>query len=449
MAYVEKEINLKRAFVEYKVTQPTTNFAIPFAFVEAEQNLRVRLNGIDIEDLGYSFLVTNNLTVQVTPAIPHGTLRISRETDIDENLYKFTAGALFEARTMDKNFEQIRHSQQEVRDNFNSLEASTSIRLDSFSDRVDNLNTAFLATQDVVSDLVTVSADTVNTANTALSTANAIDAKASTALSNSSTALSTAQGIDAKATDALDNSLHAVLDAASALSTADAIDAKATQALTDSATALSSATTALITANAIDNKATQALTNSTGAIKSSNNLSDVASATLARANLGVMSSSEVATAIANATPTPPDATTTVKGVAKIATTAIAQAGTNDTDFITAKKLRDALNASGVLPVYGLRSWGIIQGTTTPASLSKGVNVASIVDEGVGQYKVIFTTAMPDVNYVVLIGSISYSVNDYNVYGAVKMGSKTVNGFTIVCGFFNTIDISEIYFGVTY
>lgn len=121
MAYVEKEMNLKRASVEYKVTQPTENFAIPFEFVEAEQNLRVRLNGIDINDLGYSFLVTNNITVQVTPAIPHGILRISRETNIDENLYKFTAGALFEARTMDKNFEQIRHSQQETRDGFDKL----------------------------------------------------------------------------------------------------------------------------------------------------------------------------------------------------------------------------------------------------------------------------------------------------------------------------------------
>lgn len=121
MAYVEKEMNLKRASVEYKVTQPTENFAIPFEFVEAEQNLLVRLNGIDIEDLGYSFLVTNNITVQVTPAIPDGTLSISRETDIDENLYKFTAGALFEAHTMDKNFEQIRHSQQETRDGFDKL----------------------------------------------------------------------------------------------------------------------------------------------------------------------------------------------------------------------------------------------------------------------------------------------------------------------------------------
>ena len=142
-------------------------------------------------------------------------------------------------------------------------------------------------------------------------------------------------------------------------------------------------------------------------------------------------------------------TETVAGKAKIATTAIAQTGTNDTDFITAKKLRDALNASGILPVYGLRSWGIIKGTTTPASLGRGVNVASIVDEGVGQYKVTFTTAMPNIDYVVLTGATSYSTGDLGNYGAVKMGSKTVNGFSIICGSQNYVDVPEIYFGVTY
>ena len=47
----------------------------------------------------------------------------------------------------------------------------------------------------------------------------------------------------------------------------------------------------------------------------------------------------------------PQATETALGVAKIATTAIAQAGINDTDIITAKKLRDVLGNS-VKP----RSW---------------------------------------------------------------------------------------------
>ena len=172
------------------------------------------------------------------------------------------------------------------------------------------------------------------------------------------------------------------------------------------------------------------------------NLASVVDKQEARDNLNVPTKEDVLTATAQATETE-------KGTAKIATTAIAQAGVNDTDFITAKKLRDALNASGVLPIYGLRSWGIIKGTTTPASLGRGVNVASIVDEGVGQYKVTFITAMPNIDYVILTGATSYSTTDLGNYGAVKMGSKTVNGFSIVCGGQSYVDIPEIYFGVTY
>lgn len=60
----------------------------------------------------------------------------------------------------------------------------------------------------------------------------------------------------------------------------------------------------------------------------------------ARTNLGVMSSSEVTAAINTAIP---QATETALGVAKIATTAIAQAGTNDTDIITPAKLKGYLD----------------------------------------------------------------------------------------------------------
>ena len=67
----------------------------------------------------------------------------------------------------------------------------------------------------------------------------------------------------------------------------------------------------------------------------------------ARTNLGVMSSTEVENAINSATP---QSTETALGVAKIATTAIAQAGINDSDFITAKKLKISL----ILDLYHSR-----------------------------------------------------------------------------------------------
>lgn len=68
----------------------------------------------------------------------------------------------------------------------------------------------------------------------------------------------------------------------------------------------------------------------------SKNLADLPNVSVARDNLGVYSEAEVDAIFAGATTTP-DATETVAGKAKIATTAIAQAGTNDTDFLTPLK----------------------------------------------------------------------------------------------------------------
>lgn len=423
-------INKERSYTEYNVKVPTTDFPIGFDILDDGIDVvAVTLNDVDPTTLGYTVIQVNSTTYRFAPAVPSGVVRLTRITDIDRMAHVFTEGATFISGNMDDNFKQLRHSQQEVQDNFSSLAASTSMRLGTFSDRVDNLNSEFISTRGVVSNLVTISANTVNTANNAFNTATAIDAKASTALSNSSTALNTANSIDAKATDALDNSLTARLASSAALNTANAIDAKATRALTDSAGALSSATTALNTANAIDGKATQALTNSTGALKSSNNLSDVSSATVSRTNLGVMSATEVATAISNATPIIPNATETTAGKAKIATTVIAQAGTNDTDIITAKKLRAALSATGNAPMYACRTWVNFNGTGTVAIRASG-NVSSITDNGVSDYTINFTTTMQDANYSACISGVGQVGTNSQWYGSVEIVSMTASALRI-------------------
>lgn len=114
----EKPINMKRAYSEYSVTEPTTDFAIGFEYYEERDNVLVQLNGVAIGSLGYTVTLINRQTIRVDPAVTEGIIRIQRETDVDENLYKFTAGAPFEARTMDENFEQIRNAMQEIRDGF-------------------------------------------------------------------------------------------------------------------------------------------------------------------------------------------------------------------------------------------------------------------------------------------------------------------------------------------
>ena len=103
----------------------------------------------------------------------------------------------------------------------------------------------------------------------------------------------------------------------------------------------------------------------------------------------------------------PTATESVVGASKIATTAISQAGTNDTDFITAKKLRDALNATGNAPVYACRAWVNFNGTGLVSVIASG-NVSSVTDNGVGDYTLNFATPMPNANYSISGSSTEYS-----------------------------------------
>lgn len=73
----------------------------------------------------------------------------------------------------------------------------------------------------------------------------------------------------------------------------------------------------------------------------------------------------------------------------------------------------AANSSGVLQMnsgygsnanaYGCRAWVNFNGTGTVAIRASG-NVSSITDNGTGNYRVNFTTAMPDANYSAVVTS---------------------------------------------
>ena len=64
-------------------------------------------------------------------------------------------------------------------------------------------------------------------------------------------------------------------------------------------------------------------------------------------------------------------------------------------------------ASGAAPSYSARAWVNFNGLGVVAIRASG-NVSSITDNGVGDYTVNFTTALPDVNYSVA-GSVAFSV----------------------------------------
>jgi hypothetical protein len=60
--------------------------------------------------------------------------------------------------------------------------------------------------------------------------------------------------------------------------------------------------------------------------------------------------------------------------------------------------------------YGCRAWVNFNGTGTVAIRASG-NVTSITDNGVGDYTVNFTTAMPDVNFASFVTSVSASYSN--------------------------------------
>lgn len=114
-------MNILRSFTETVVTTPTDTFPISFEYDEKYDAVHVFLNDVAVEDLGYTVSQVNAVTLKVEPAIPDGTVRIERETDIDKMKYIFDAGALFIDQNVDADFKQIVHSQQEVRDGFIKL----------------------------------------------------------------------------------------------------------------------------------------------------------------------------------------------------------------------------------------------------------------------------------------------------------------------------------------
>lgn len=99
----------------------------------------------------------------------------------------------------------------------------------------------------------------------------------------------------------------------------------------------------------------------------------------------------------------PAATEAAIGVAKIATPAIALAGTNDTDFLTPKKLRDALNTTGSAPISACRAW-VCSNPSTLTILEKN-NIASIVKIATGRFRINFQTPMPTPNFAIFANGL--------------------------------------------
>ena len=355
-----QSINELKSYTEYNVGTPTSVFTIGFQYEYNVDKINVHVDGVEATAAGYTVQHDSQGTVTLTPAVPSGVVLLQRETNIDGTVHTFSAGAKFTAGTMDENFKQLLHAQQEVRD-------ETARTVEQFTTLNTNATVA------------------LNAANTAVNTANSIDAKASTALSNSNTAVSTANSANSTAN--------------TALSTANGIDAKATTALSNSSTALSTANTALSTANSIDAKATQAQQDASTALGTVSALSTQKGAANGIATLDANTQVPVAQL--------PSATTTVQGVVELATQTEVNTGTDNTRAIVPNTLlggmKTHLSAAGSAPIYACRAWVNFNGTGTVTIRGSG-NVSSITDNGTGDYTLYFINNMPDTNYAFNQGS---------------------------------------------
>jgi hypothetical protein len=103
-------------------------------------------------------------------------------------------------------------------------------------------------------------------------------------------------------------------------------------------------------------------------------------------------------------------------------------GTNDTEQMridSAGLLQFNSGYGSVATAYGCRAWVNFNGTGTVAIRASG-NVSSITDNGTGDYKVNFTTAMPDVNYSLTCGGCRSDGLQAAIFGMVTTSSPTVS-----------------------
>lgn len=343
-----------------------------------------------------SFISEFRLTL---PVIPVGhTLRVYRETPREEPLVNFTGGSNFTEANLDVLARQV------------VMCAAEAFDAGAYAGANDLLGAAQLAASQAAAALsAAISAEAEATGAAASAALSAGTAAAQAALASVDRAATLGYRNDAGvssglATAARDSAVSAADmaedSAAAATGSAASAGASAANAGASSVGAAGHAATASTKAAEASSSASSALTSAASAQTSA-----TAAATFIPANF-VAKATDFASAAQNA------------------------AGTAEQVAVDPLGVREAVNAAGAAPIHAVRARLTFTGAT--AAIKASSNIATVSRLGAGRYRVTFSVAPPDANYVV----ITSGNQDNNPAGAadnadaVAYTNKTATGFDI-------------------
>ena len=230
-------------FQTYNGDGSTTTFTFTVPYIDSS-DVKAR-----VDNVATTAFSINGSTVTFTTAPPSGTnnVKIFRDTNNSSIEANFQSGSALRAVDFNDNFTQLLYVTQESTDVADTATSDAATAVTAANNAVSTANTA--------STNATAAVTTANAASTtataAQTTANTADTNASTALSTANTALSTANTANTTANTASTN-------ASSAVTTANTASTNASAAVTTANTASTNASNAVTTANAASATATAA-----------------------------------------------------------------------------------------------------------------------------------------------------------------------------------------------
>lgn len=210
------------SYVQYKADGVAQNFVLTYTYLKKD-DVKVYVDGA--EETGFTWVNSGEIQFNTAP-LDNTLVTLIRNTPNTARLVDFQDGGVLRESILDLDSDQIFFVAQEALDSTAralAIDSTTSV-IDAKGNRVINVGNGIGPTDAInrgqMDSISNAAFNAEINANTALNVANGIDAKATTALSQSTTALNTANAIDGKATLALSNSSTALSNSSTALSTA-------------------------------------------------------------------------------------------------------------------------------------------------------------------------------------------------------------------------------------